>query len=304
VSLQQRLVWLMVAATLAVTCDIGAEQPPSSSEPAHPHFGHIVLIVGENTGLEYLLGNTEHAPYFNTLFEQYGLATEFYANTHPSIGNYMMLVTGQILTNNDPDTPASFPVSADNIVRRFVQAGRSWKTYAEALPEIGYLGGNQGLYAVRHVPIAYLSDLRDSPEQRANLVPFQQFSEDLRAHKLPQFALVVPDLCNDAHHCRIDAMDKWLQQNVPPLLEEENFKKDGLLIITFDEAWGSDDMHGGGRIATLLISPAFSKRGYRSNTFYQHQSTLRLMLEGLGLEASLGAAKNAPPMWEFFEVRE
>jgi acid phosphatase len=274
-----------------------------AAEDSHPRFGHVFIIVGENTGLGYLLGNTADAPYIKALIDQYGLATESYANTHPSIGNYMMLVTGQVLTNDDRDTPASFPVTADNIVRRLAHAGRSWKAYAEGLPEAGYLGGNRKLYAVRHVPIAYLSDLKDSPEQRANLVPFTQLADDLRAHNLPEFAFITPDACNDAHNCRIDVMDKWLQQNVPPLLANEDFKKDGLLIITFDEAWGSDAMHGGGRIPTILISPALSKRGYRSDAFYQHGSTLRLMLEGLGLEPSLGAARNAPPMWEFFAVR-
>jgi hypothetical protein len=60
-------------------------------------------------------------------------------------------------------------------------------------------------------------------------------------------------------------------------------------------------VHGGGRVATLLISPTFSKPGYQSTTLYQHQSTLRLMLEGLGITTSLpGTSATAPAMWEFF----
>jgi hypothetical protein len=273
------------------------------SEPGHPTFGHVVIIVEENTGLGYLLGNKKDAPYFNSLMDQYGLATEFYANTHPSIGNYMMLVTGQVLTNDDRKKPATFPVGVDNVVRRLVQAGKTWKAYAEGLPHVGYTGGNVGRYAVRHVPIAYLSDVQQSQEQRSNLVPFAQFAEDLSAHRLPQYSFVTPDLCNDAHDCRVDVMDRWLRTHVPALLADDQFKKDGLLIITFDEAWGSDESHGGGQIATLLISPAFSKRGYRSTAFYQHQSTLRLTLEGLGVDTFPGLAKSAPSMWEFFEVR-
>jgi acid phosphatase len=268
----------------------------------HPTFGHIVIILEENTGLGYLLGNKNGAPYFNSLLDQYGLASEFYANTHPSIGNYMMLVTGQVLTNDDRDTPASFPVDVDNVVRQLERAGKTWKAYAEGLPHVGYTGGNIGKYAVRHVPLAYLTDVQRSPELRSNLVPFTQFAEDLRSHRLPQYSFVTPDVCNDGHSCRIEVMDRWLHTHVPALLEDEQFKEDGLLIITFDEAWGSDDAHGGGQIATLLVSPAFSKRSYRSTTFYQHQSTLRLTLEGLGVDALPGLAKDAPTMWEFFEV--
>jgi phospholipase C len=292
-----------VAFALIVALTIREASAEALSEPGHPTFGHVVIIVEENTGLGYLLGNKKDAPYFNSLMDQYGLATEFYANTHPSIGNYMMLVTGQVLTNDDRKKPATFPVGVDNVVRRLVQAGKTWKAYAEGLPRVGYTGGNIGRYAVRHVPIAYLTDVQQSQEQRSNLVPFAQFAEDLRAHRLPQYSFVTPDLCNDAHDCRIDVMDRWLRTYVPALLADDQFEKDGLLIITFDEAWGSDESHGGGQIATLLISPAFSKRGYRSTAFYQHQSTLRLTLEGLGVDTFPGLAKSAPSMWEFFEVR-
>lgn len=48
------------------------------------------------------------------LANQYSPATQYYADTHPSIGNDFMLTTGQILTNDDTQTPASFPVSVDN----------------------------------------------------------------------------------------------------------------------------------------------------------------------------------------------
>jgi phospholipase C len=270
-------------------------------QPDHPTFGHIVVILEENTGLDYLRGNKKDAPYLNSLMDQYGLATEFYANTHPSIGNYMMLVTGRVLTNDDRETPKSFPVSVDNVVRRLIEHGKTWKAYAEGLPHVGYTGGNVGRYAVRHVPIAYLTDVQQSIEQRSNLVPFTQFAEDLREHRLPQYSFITPDLCNDAHSCRVEVMDRWLRTHVAQLLADDEFKKDGLLIITFDEAWGSDDAHGGGQIATVLVSPAFSKQGYRSTTFYQHESILRLTLEGLGIQSFPGLAKDAPSMWEFFE---
>ena len=68
--------------------------------------------------------------------------------------------------------------------------------------------------------------------------------------------------------------------------------------ILFDEA-GGDNTHGGGRIVWVAVSPK-SKRGYQSTTLYQHQSTLRLMLKGLGVTVFPGAAATAPDMDEFF----
>jgi acid phosphatase len=238
-------------------------------------------------------------PYFNSLINQFGLATQYYANTHPSIGNYFMLTTGQILTNNDSQTPSSFPVSGDNVVRELLAAGKTWKSYAEDLPSVGYTGGNTGLYAVRHNPLAYMTDVQNSSAQVQNLVPFTQFASDLAGGNLPNYSFIVPNLCNDGHNCPISTADPWLQANIDPLIKNPAFQKDGLLIIVCDES-ESDNTNGGGRIPEVLVSPAFSRVAYQSTTFYQHQSLLRLTLEGLGVKTLHGAASTAPAMWEFF----
>ena len=58
---------------------------------------------------------------------------------------------------------------------------------------------------------------------------------------------------------------------------------------------------GGGRVATIIASSKV-KPGYRSAALYHHESTLRLMLETLGLDQSHwpGGAKDAASMAEFF----
>jgi phosphatidylinositol-3-phosphatase len=264
-----------------------------------PPFGHIVIVVEENTNYATVVGNTSSMPYLNSLIAHYGLATQYYANSHPSIGNYEMLVTGEVLTNDDNQTPASFPVSSDNIVRELMAGGKTWKAYAESIPSVGYIGGNSGSYLVRHVPLAYLTDVQDSTTNRQDLVPFSQFATDLAAGKLPNFSFVTPNSCDDAHDCPLATADNWLQANIAPLLTSAPFKDDGLLIIVFDESQ-NDNTNGGGRVASVLISPAFSKQGYQSTTLYQHESALRLMLEGLGVKSLPGAAASAPAMWEFF----
>ena len=260
-------------------------------------FGHIIIVVEENTNYSSVIGTTA-MPYLNGLISQYGLATQYYGNTHPSIGNYLELATGQVLTNNDSQTPSSFPVSVDNVVRELVAAGKTWKSYAEDLPSVGYTGGNTGRYAVRHNPLAYLTDVQNSPTQVRNLVPFTQFAIDLASGTLPEYSFIVPNLCSDAHDCSITIADTWLQTHIDPLIKSPLFQKDGLLIITTDES-DNDNTHGGGRIVDVLISAA-SKAGYQSTTLYQHQSTLRLMLGGLGVTVFPGAASSAPTMGEFF----
>jgi acid phosphatase len=269
-----------------------------SSESAP--FGHVVIVVEENANYSSVVGDTASMPYLNSLIDSYGLATQYYSNTHPSIGNYMMLVTGQVLTNDDSETPDSFPVSVNNVVRELAAGGKTWKAYAEDLPSVGYTGGDTGNYAVRHVPLAYLTDVQDTAAGRDTLVPFTQFATDLASGHLPNYSFVTPNLCNDAHNCALSVADTWLKTNIAPLLTSSPFKDDGLLVIVFDES-ASDNTNGGGRIAAVFVSPKFSKANYQSTTLYQHQSTLRLMLEGLGIDTDLpGAAATAPDMWEFF----
>ena len=263
-----------------------------------PTSNHVVLVVEENHGYSSVIGNSQ-MPYLNSLASKYGLATRYYANTHPSIGNYFEIVTGQILTNNDAQTPATFPVSADNIVRRLMTAGKTWKTYAEDLPSVGYTGGDTGNYAVRHNPFAYLTDVQNSSTEKLNLVPFTHFATDMANGQLPDFSYIVPNLNNDAHNGTLQQADAWLQKNIAPLLATASFQRDGILIITFDESTSTDTADGGGHIATVVIGPK-AKLGYKSATVYQHQSLLGTILTALEASGFPGAAASAPAMSDLF----
>src|SRR5512142_2288509 len=137
-----------------------------------PHAGHVFVVVEENHSYASVIGSSS-MPYLNSLASQYGLATAYYANTHPSIGNYFMLTTGQIITNNDSYMTT---VTADNLVRHMLTAGKTWKSYAESLPYAGYTGGDTGAYVRRHNPFSYFSDVVNSSVQKMNLVPFTQFA--------------------------------------------------------------------------------------------------------------------------------
>ena len=284
----------ILALALAAACEPSRAPPPGNPPPT---FGHVFIVTEENHNYASVIGNSS-MPYLDSLARQYGLATQYYANTHPSIGNYFMLATGQIITNDDN---YSTIVTVDNVVRRLLAAGKTWNSYAEDLPAVGYTGGDVGNYARKHNVFALLSDVANDSTERSKLVPFTQFATDLANATLPDFANIVPNLCHDAHDCSLDTADTWLRNNIAPLLASPTFQQGGLLIITFDEA-GSDIIHGGGRIAWVVVSPR-AKTGYQSTTLYQHESTLRLILEALGVTGVTqfpGAAATAPGMTEFF----
>jgi phosphatidylinositol-3-phosphatase len=273
-----------------------AKTPPPPGQSVH--FGHVFILVEENANYSDIIANPS-MPYLNGLANQYGLAANYFANAHPSIPNYFELTTGQTLTLIDALTPRTFPVDANNVVRDLLAAGKTWKSYAEDLPAVGYTGDDTGRYAVRHNPLAYFTDVQNDAKQAQNLVPFSQLAADLNTANLPDYSFLVPNLCNDAHDCPLSTADTWLKTNIDPLIHSPQFQIDGLLIIIFDEANNLDFTSGGGHVAAVIVSP-LSKRGYKSVAFYQHQSVLRLTLEGLGVTKLPGEAATAPAMWEFF----
>ncbi|HZQ93598.1 MAG TPA: alkaline phosphatase family protein [Candidatus Sulfotelmatobacter sp.] len=270
--------------------------PTPTPVPANqPTFSHVILVVEENHKFSDVIGNSS-MPYFNSLASQYGLAKQYFADGHPSMPNYLMLTTGRIETFDDN---FSGTITDDNVVHELVNAGKTWKAYEESIPSAGYLGGDAPPYVRRHNPFSYLSDVQSSPSQAANIVPFTQFATDLVNNTLPQYSFISPDVNNDAHDGTLAQADAWLQSNIAPLIASSTFQNGGLLIITFDEAEDTDLDHGGGQVATVIISPK-ARPNFQSETMYQHESTLRLILSASGVNKFPGQAAAAPDMTEFF----
>ncbi len=265
-----------------------------------PRSKHVVIVMEENQSYDTVVGKSAW-PALNQLINQGALATNYYADSHPSIGNYFMLTTGQLLTTNDSSTVVW---NVDNIARRMLASGVTFRVYAEGITQ-GYLGNNTGLYLVRHNPFPKLSDVADSTQvANATIWPFSQFATDLANDALPEFSFVVPDVDDDAHNGTPKQADTWLQTNlVTPLSNSPAFQAggDGVLIVDFDEAADTDTTHGGGHIPAVMWGPNVQV-GFKqaSSTVYQHQSMLRTMMEALGLSDPPGAAATAPSMSEFF----
>jgi acid phosphatase len=311
---------LLLLSLLATGCGGGSSSNSTSPQtpstpPANvtvPEVGHVVIVLEENHSYSSVIGNPV-MPFFNSLASKGGVATNYFANFHPSIGNYFMLTTGQMITSDDNYTGT---VDVDNIVRELLLTGKTWKSYAEDLPSVGYTGGDTNFYLKHHNPFAYLSDVVNSSVQVNNLVPFSpNLATDLTNNHLPNFSFIIPNSIHSAHNCdpsstsctdadELGAADKWLQVNLQPLLSAPAFQKDGLLIIVFDESFNDgpqlDNQHGGGHVALVMVGPKVNS-GFQSKTFYQHQSTLRLLVETTGAKALPGAASTAPDMGEFFK---
>ena len=261
-----------------------------------PPARHVILVVEENHSFESVITDGG-MPYLKSLAEKYSMMTNYYANLHPSIGNYFTMTTGQVISTDDNYGGS---VVAENIVTQIMAANKRWKLYGDSLPRPGYVGGNRRPYVKKHMPMAYFDAVRNDDAQRMNVVPSDQFLVDLRsAEGLPDFSMVIPNLDHDAHDGTLQEADDWLRKKIAPLLENPEFQKDGVLIITFDESFKSDPVHGGGHIVTLVVGPQV-KEHFIDNTFYQHQSLLATLEDVLGLPR-LKIVQDVPAFKEVFK---
>ncbi|HET9792584.1 MAG TPA: alkaline phosphatase family protein, partial [Candidatus Angelobacter sp.] len=119
----------------SLSSNFGGGGPGSGNTLPTPD--HVIVVVLENHSFSQVIGSPS-MPYLNSLANAHSLATNYFGDVHPSIGNYFMLTTGQLESVDDNFTGT---VSDDNIVRALNGAGKSWKAYMESIPSAGYLGG-------------------------------------------------------------------------------------------------------------------------------------------------------------------
>jgi len=277
---------------------------------------HVVVVVFENADYSDVIGSSA-MPYFNQLTTQYSLAAQFYAVTHPSLGNYFWMTAGQDPSalaqnpNGDPDQYTG-TVSGDNVASEITKAGMSWKVYAQSLPSTGYTGTDVYPYFKHHNPFVYFDSVLGDPTQLANIVDFSQLGGDIGSGSLPAYSFIVPDAIHDGHDCpngsdasncaitdRLAEVEGFLKNELAPLLTNSAIMANTVVVLTFDES-ETDDTMGGGHIPVAILGGPV-KTAYQSNDTYQFPSLLRFSLQSLGVNTYPGAAANAAPMTEFLK---
>jgi phosphatidylinositol-3-phosphatase len=250
-----------------------------------PPVSHIVVIVFENRERETVLGSAD-APTFNRLAADYATLGEYYAVTHPSLPNYIVLVSGS--TQGITDNCTSCVVVSRSLASSLERAKRTWKTYAEGLPRPGFTGPSAGPYAKKHNPFLYFREVVSRRARRNRVVPLTALRLDLAAGRLPDFALLVPDLCHSMHDCSVATGDAWLRGVVPPLLKLPNTA----VFVIFDE--GTTNLRGGGHVLALAIGTA-ARRGSHYDRVTSHCGLLRTIEDAWSLPR-LGCSAGTPPI--------
>ena len=320
-----------------------------------PRYSHIFVIIEENHTTDEIIGNPA-APTFTRLAKQYGFASNYFAIRHPSEPNYVALVGGDTFGIADDDafycTPntvkwgcekstrpgyVDHTVAGPSLLDQLTAKGLSWKGYFESIPEPGSLifrfphdeekggGKSSALYAVKHNGFMTFKNVQDDPDRAAKIVGFDALERDIAAGTLPNFAHIVPNLCNDMHgshgpgvptDCtgkqsagligRADAvLDKLVKEITGSALWRS--ADNNAIVITFDEndddspsprpngccgfAPGNPSNPGGGWIPTIVIAN-HGPRGLSDQAAYNPYSLLRTIEDAFGLPSHLRHAND------------
>ncbi len=260
--------------------------PAATGAAKVPDFDHIILIVFENQSYDAVIGSSS-MPHLNAFAKQYVLMTQYYAVSHPSLPNYIALMSGgtQGITSDCTDCFVDAPNLGDVLDAN----GRTWKAYEENMPSACYIG-NANPYVQKHNPLLYFNSIRNDQTLCQNdIVPITQLDQDLAANQLPNFSFIEPNLCNSGHDCSKSTADSWLYQMVTKLQASPALGNNYLIAITYDEAATSDKSSccgmgnkAGGRVATILISPE-AKPGFTDTTPVSHYGLLKTILSAWNL---------------------
>lgn len=334
-----------------------------------PAYDHIFLIILENHTTNEIINGSSGALELTRLAHEYGLATNFYAIRHPSEPNYIALVGGDTFGVADDDAVYCKPGSTDwgcekagrpgyvnhtidapNLAQQLDAHGISWKGYFEDLPEPGALvyrwpspkqpvaGKPDSLYASKHNGFVSFKSVQDDPARAKKVVGFDALKRDLAAGRLPRFAYIVPNQCNDMHGLHghdvpddctgkesaglIGRADQTVAKLVDGLMATPAWKAsaNNAIVITFDEndddtpdshpigccGAGEPGSPGGGWIATIVITN-HGPRKLADPTPYNHYSLLRTIESAFGISQYLGHAadtsKGVVTMTPLFAVK-
>jgi len=260
-----------------------------------PNFEHIVIIMFENQEFDNVIGNSD-MPTFNKLANEDTLLTQYYAVRHPSLPNYIALMSGDTfgITENCTDCFIDAPSLPDLIEA----SGRTWKTYQEDMPEPCFVGSEDN-YEQKHNPFIYFDPIRlDKARCERSIVPFSALQADIEAGTLANFIFITPNICNDGHDCSLDVADRWLGNQLDIIIPA--LEKDGpnyLLVMMFEEGdsdaacCGLPEDDAGGRVPVVFLSPQV-KDAFQDDTPYSHYSLLRTIADAWGLKY-LGHATDA-----------
>jgi hypothetical protein len=256
--------------------------PPAAAKVPRSKRSHVVVVVMENKERQQVIGSSA-APYVNRLARRYALPRRMYGVAHPSMPNYLALIAGSTFGVHSNCTGCT--QRGRTLVDQLETAHVSWRAYMEGMPKACFTGAFAGRYAKKHNPFVYFPRVIQRPRRCRKVVPASRLNRDQLKGRLPDFAFLTPDLCNDTHDCSVAHGDSYLSKRIPPLLRQ--LGPHGFLVLTYDEgdsdAGCCNGLAHGGLIPTVVAGPDV-RRGARPRGAYSLYSVLRTVEDAYGFK--------------------
>lgn len=223
------------------------------------------------------------------------------------------------------------------IADQLAEHNHTWKSYQESLPPQGADGVNYSdgfftdasnipavlpdqaptstslvkLYAAKHNPFVYFKSIQEGENQNSSLKNIKGFEgegglfEDLESGRVPNFALIAPNQCNDQHgrgnagpQCDFDPIDNGSQaglnpaaiylgdltlRNIVKAIHASPSWKQGRNAIVV--VWDENDYSFVPNVNQVpaIVDTNFGPHGVSSVQLYNHFSLLKTIEGGLGL---------------------
>ncbi|WP_158276850.1 alkaline phosphatase family protein [Paraconexibacter algicola] len=300
------------------------------ARPALPTVGKVTVVWMADGRSERTFGPDSPMPYVARTLAAEGLVLpRYHAVTRGAIGNGVALLGGLAATPEQLagcTTPTAgtcvLPEATPSLLNQLTGAGRTWKVYAGALgatgvdscrapeldrPDPAGLQPRPGdAFATARVPALWFASVTAGADC-GSVVDLGQLDRDLAAgdDAIPDFSLVVPDVCDsgievpcpDGRPSGPAAADAFLATLVPKLTGTAAHRKDGLVIVVWDQAPATgpfadarpccsgrpDGVPGGGRTGAVVLSP-FVTAGTVQDKPYDHLALLRTLEDLFGLD--------------------
>ncbi len=311
-----------LASPAATVADAASASRAAAASPAAqaaataarvPHYDHVAVIMFTNHDFTNILHN-EHAPTFNRLASEYGLATRYYTTSDPDTAGIMAFLAGNSFGVTDHAPYWDQQVDKPSLLSELDLAGKSWKEYVQDIPYAGYLGNcyptecqeTDTLYnQPKFNPVPFLTSVASSPAEARKMVPAAQLATDARAGSLPNFSFIDANECANMHggppwcidspanlgqrndNKLVFGGDRYLRQVVHAIMSGPQWQHGrNAIVVTWTEgvtaAGCCDAKPGTGRVFTIVIT-SHGPRHLTDHTPFNTYSLLSTIQHAFGL---------------------
>jgi hypothetical protein len=300
-----------------------------SGQPAT--IKHVVVIMDENQSYDAVMGAGSAAPNIKAYANECGVATKYWAITHPSHSNYIGVASGNTyvppgctswtcvtkpLDFCGGTTGTNGTETCPSIFAQLDAAGLSWKVYAESMPSDCSMSAASP-YSAGHNPAVWFTE-GTGPDNIASScktddVPLESptvgLQHDITDNSLPAYSWIVPNKCDDMHNCSsgnpVTAGDTFAKTWIDRIIATPDYQNgDTIIFLTWDEGvdggrpFNEDCLSGSGltdescHVPLIAISP-YIAAGSTPAALYTHYGLLKATEQLMGITTYLGHAGDA-----------